>query len=149
MTAPTAMRKTRCATFALLAVAVAVFTHSAAGAPLLWKTVANAFLRVNDQPIKEWNVFQIEKKDNRFLLQLADRFLLVDTLQKQVFELVSAKIDRSGSNILWDPADKPAKPLATSSWLVRDVGLAQRIKLRLDADDRTLDLQIPHPSSRP
>ena len=147
MIAATATRKARCATLALLAVAALV--QSAAAAPLLWKTVSNAFLRVNDQGLKEWNVFQVDKKDNRFLLQLADRFLLVDTQQKQVFELPPAKIHRSGSDILWDPADKPAKPLATSSWLVRDVGLAQRIRMRLDAEDRTLDLQIPHPSSRP
>lgn len=141
------MYKIRYAAFALLA--VAALTHSAAGAPLLWKTVANAFLRVNDQGVKEWAVFQVEKKDDRFLLQLADRFLLVDAGQKQVFELAPADIERNGSDVLWDPANEPAKPLATSQWLVRDVGLAQRIKMHLDAEARTLDLQIPHRSSRP
>ena len=141
------MRKTLAAALALLA--IAALAQPAAAAPLVWKPVANAFLRVNDQGLKEWSVFQIEKKDDRFLLQLADRFLLVDAQQKQVFELMPAKIGRSGSDILWDPADKPARPLATSAWLVRDVGLAQRIKMRLDAEDRTLDLQIPHPPSRP
>jgi hypothetical protein len=118
-------------------------------APLLWKTVTNAYFRVNDSGVKEWNMFQIEKKHDRFLVQIADRFLFVDADKKQVFELANAGIHRSGSDILWDPADKPARPLATSAWLVRDVGLAWRIKMRLDAEDRTLDLQIPHPASRP
>ena len=140
-------RQIGCVIAALLA--VAALTPSAAGAPLLWKTVANAFLRVNDEGVKEWGAFQIEKKDDRFLLQLADRFLLVDTQQRQGFQLRSADIERNDSGLLWDPANKPAKPLATSGWLVRDVGLAQRIKVRLDAEDRTLDLQIPHRSSRP
>jgi hypothetical protein len=141
------IRQTRCVLVVLLA--LAALTQSAAGAPLLWKTVANAFLRVNDEGVKEWGAFQIEKKDDRFLLQLADRFLLVDMQQKQVFELAPADVARNDSGLLWDPANKPAKPLATSEWLVRDVGLAQRIRMRLNAENRTLDLQIPHRPSRP
>ena len=139
------MRKTFAIVLALLAIAAA---PRSIAAPLVWKPVVNAFLRVNDQGLKEWSVFQIEKKNDRFLVQLADRFLLVDAQQKQVFELVPAKVGRSGPDVLWDPADKPAKPLATSAWLVRDVGLAERIRMRLDAEDRTLDLQVPHPPSR-
>jgi hypothetical protein len=141
------MIRTLAAAFTLLV--LAVLMQAAATAPLVWKPVASAFLRVNDQGAKEWSVFQVEKKNDRFLLQLDDRFLLIDAQQKQVFDLSAAKIDRSGSDVLWDPADKPARPLATSGWLVRNVGLAQRIKMRLDAEDRTLDLQIPHPYSRP
>jgi hypothetical protein len=140
------MRKTFCAALVLLALAA---PFRSAAEPLVWKTVVSAILRVNDEGIKEWDVFQIETKDDRFLLQLADRFLLVDAQEKQVFELVPATVHRSDPDVLWDPADRPAKPLATSSWLVRDVGPAQRIKMHLDAEDRTLDLQIPHPSSRP
>jgi hypothetical protein len=128
----------------LLAVATA-----AQGAPLLWTNVIDAFLRVNDSGVKEWSVFQVEKKHDRFLVQLAERLLFVDADRKEVFELVPAQLDRNDSTILWDPEKKPARPLATSEWLVRDVGLAYRIKMRLDAEDRTLDLQIPHPASRP
>ena len=140
------MRKTLVAALALLVVAAA---PRAFATPLVWKLVPSAFLRVNDQGLKEWNVFQIEKKADLFLLQLADRFLLVDAPNKQVFELAPEKITRAGSDILWDPADKPAKSLATSAWLVRDVGPARRIKMHLDVEDRTLDLQIPHSFSRP
>ena len=39
--------------------------------------------------------------------------------------------------------------MVTSDWLVRDVGLAYRIKMHLDAEDRTLDLQLTHPVGRP
>jgi hypothetical protein len=133
----------------LALLAAAAFACSTAGEPLVWKTVGNAFLRVNDSGVKQWDVFQIEKKDDRFLVQLANRYLLVDSQKKQVFQLNPAKIKRDGPDRLWDPADAPEKPLATSAWIVRDVGLAQRIKMHLDAEDRTVDLQIPHPSSRP
>ena len=140
---------------ALAFLAVVAFTRLTPADPLPWKPVANAFLRVNDEGLKEWGVFQIEKKtkkdkaDDRFLVQLADRFLLVDAAQRKVFDLTSANIQRSGPDALWDAANLPAKPLNTSEWLVRDVGLAQRIKMHLDAEDRTLDLQIPHRPSRP
>ena len=107
-----------------------------------------AFLRVNDQPPKEWDAFQIEKKNDRFLLEIGDRFLLLDAQQKQAFELAPATIERSGSDVLWDPDNLPRKPLATSNWIVRNVGEALRIKFQLDAEDRTLDLQLPHPPSR-
>jgi hypothetical protein len=133
------------AAVAFLAVAAAVL----AATPLVWKNVANAFLRVNDSGVKEWSVFQIEDKHDRFLVQLGERFLFVDANRKQVFELAPATLDGNESEILWDPNDKPARPLATSEWLVRDVGLAYRIKMRLNAEDRTLDLQIPHSASRP
>lgn len=123
-------------------------TATAAAKPLLWKAAYNAFLHVNDQPLKEWDAFQVEKKNDRFLVRLGERFLLIDVQQKQVFELVPATIERSGSDILWDPANRPEKPLATSNWLVRNVGEALRIKVRLDAEDHTLDLQLPHPPSR-
>lgn len=132
------------AVIALLALAAAAYAE-----PLLWRNAINAFLRVNDSGVKDWNVFQIENKHDRFLVQIADRFLFVDADRREVFELAPASLGRNGSDILWDPEEKPARPLATSEWLVRDVGLAYRTKMRLDAEDRTLDLQIPHPASRP
>lgn len=128
---------------ALLSLSVAV-----AGKALLWKPVTAAFLHVNDQPVKEWDVFQIEKKNDRFLVQIGERFLLIEPQEKRVFELAPAAVTHSGSNVLWDPADRPEKPLASSEWLVRDVGEAYRIKVRLDTEDHALDLQIPHPPSR-
>jgi hypothetical protein len=139
--------RTILASLALAALLLAA-TGRADGKPLLWKPVLTAFLRVNDQPVKQWNVFQIEKKNDRFLVEMNRRLLLVDAEHQQVFELMPAGVERSGSDILWDPDDKPEKPLAASMWLVRDVGMAQRIKVRLDQEDATVDLQIPHPPTR-
>ena len=137
------------AAFVLLAAIGAVPTPAvAAGKPLIWKPAQQAILRVDDQAVKEWDVYQVEKNNDRHLVQLGGRFLLVDAAQQQVFELLPATIERKGSELLWDPADRPAKPLATSNWVVRDVGPALRIKVRLDAEGRALDLQLPHPSSR-
>jgi hypothetical protein len=112
------------------------------------KPAQQAILRVDDQAVKEWDVYQVEKNNDRLLVQLGGRFLLVDAQQQQVFELVPGTIERKGSDLLWDPMDRPEKPLATSNWVARDVGPALRIRVRLDAEGRALDLQLPHPSSR-
>jgi hypothetical protein len=146
------MRHLRLAIVALLVVAASA--PPASGAPLLWKTVADAFLRINDEGVKEWNVFETEKKtkkektEDRFLIQIADRYLFVDSSQRKVFDLESASIVRSSDGVMWDPANLPADSLNTSEWLVRDVGVAQRIKMHLDDENRTLDLQIPHRATR-
>jgi hypothetical protein len=137
----------RTATLALALLAFAS-TAIADGKSLLWKPATKAFLHVNDAPPKEWDAFQIEDKTDRFLVQIGKRYLLVDDQAKQVFEVNPAAIERSGSDVLWDPDARPEKPLATSQWIVRDVGEALRIVVRLDAEDHTLDLQIPHPPSR-
>ncbi len=49
------------------------------------------------------------------------------------------------TDILWDPADHPAKPLETSDWLERDIGLAYKISVVLVIEGRLFDVQIPHP----
>ena len=139
------LRTTIPAAVALFALATATCAE-----PLVWKYVLNAFLRVNDSGVKDWSVFQIEDRHDRFLVQLAGRILFVDASRKQVFDLIPSTLERNDSgDILWDPTDRPAKPLLTSEWIVRDVGLAYRIKMRLDDEDRTLDLQITHPAYRP
>ena len=131
-----------------LALALFLLGPLAAAKPLVWKPASKAFLHVNDAPPKEWDAFQVENKNDRFLVQIAQRFLLVDDQARQVFEVNPSAVERSGSNLLWDPDNKPEKALATSEWIVRNVGEALRIKVRLDAEDRTVDLQIPHPPSR-
>jgi hypothetical protein len=133
---------------AYLLIIAAATAAPATAAPPVWKLITKAFLRINDEGVKDWSVYQIEKKDDRFLLQIGDRYFLIVPEAKQVFSLDSADIAHDGTDLQWDPAKIPAKPLATSEWLVRDVGFARRIKMRIDAENQTLDLQIPHPYSR-
>ena len=64
---------------------------------------------------------------------------------REVFELAPAKIERKGVELLWDAASLPSEPLASSDWVIKDVGFAYRIGMRLVAENRLLDLQLPHP----
>src|SRR5438132_8303132 len=113
--------------------------------PLSWKPIENALLRLNDAPPKEWGVYRPGRKNEPLLLQIGNRFLLIESHDRQVFELDPAKIERKTGEILWSPADRPAKPLATSDWVVDDIGAAFVIKMKLENEDALVDLQLPHP----
>ena len=110
-----------------------------------WKPIKEALLRVNDQPVKNWNVYEENKKGDPLLLEIGDRFLLVQIHDRKVFDLVTPKIEHKGAELLWDPAALPTEPLATSDWLIKDVGFAYRIDFQLLAEKRLVDLQLPHP----
>jgi hypothetical protein len=113
--------------------------------PVSWKALSDALLRVNDEPLKDWNVYQEGKKNDPLLLQLGPRFLLLEVHDQQIFEIDSSKIGHKAEELLWDPSNHPAKPLASSEWTMRDVGAAYRISIKLDSESRVLDLQLPHP----
>src|SRR5438445_11381977 len=86
--------------------------------PLSWKPIENALLRVNDAPPKAWGVYRAGRKNEPLLLQIGNRFLLIESHDRQVFELDPAKIEGKTGEILWSPADPPTNPLATSGRVV-------------------------------
>jgi hypothetical protein len=132
-----------------LVISAALFAASAFAGdkdkPVTWKPITQALLRVNDQPVKSWNVYEENKKGDPLLLAMGDRYLLIQVHERKVFELPSAKIEHKGAELLWDPATLPAEPLATTEWLIKDVGFAYRLGVRLVAENRVVDLQLPHP----
>ena len=113
--------------------------------PLVFKSIESALLRVNDAPPKDWEVYRTGKKNEPLLLQIGNRFLLLETSGHQVFELDSSKIEHKTGEVLWSPSDRPDKPLATSDWTVDDIGAAFIVKVRLQSENALVDLQLPHP----
>ena len=118
---------------------------TAKGKPLSWKPIQDALLRINDAPPKEWGAYRTGKKNNPLLLQVGNRFLLIESHDHHVFELDPSKVERKPQEVLWNPADRPAKPLATSDWVVDDIGAAFVIKVKLESENALVDLQLPHP----
>jgi hypothetical protein len=129
----------------LLLLSFACAAARAANKPVTWKPAEQALLRVDDHPVVDWNVYQDGKKTNPLLVQMNGRYLLVDGREQKIFEISPAKVERHGSDVSWDPSDRPDKPLATSDWVVRDVGLAYKITTKLVAEGKVLDVQLPHP----
>jgi len=113
--------------------------------PLSWKAADEALLRVNDAPPKEWEVYRTGKKNDPLILQLGSRFLLIESHDHRIFELDAAKIERKKDEVLWSLSDRPAESLATSDWMVDDIGAAFAIKVKLEKENATFDLQLPHP----
>jgi len=113
--------------------------------PVSWKEIDDAIFRVNDAPVKVWGVFQTGKKRDPLLVQMDNRFLLIKIHERQLFEVDPLKVQRKSDEILWDPSDHPAEPLATSDWDAGDTEAVFRIRARISAEDRLLDIELPHP----
>ena len=135
-------------TVLLLAAALLIAGSASAGdkgKTVTWKSITQALLRVDDQAVKNWNVYEENKKGDPLLLEIGNRYLLIQVHERKVFELAPAKIERKGNEFLWDPASLPAEPLVSADWLIKDVGFAYRISMRLLPENRVFDLQLPHP----
>jgi len=113
--------------------------------PLSWKPIDEALLRVNDAPPKEWEIYRSGKKNDPLILQLGSRFLLIESHDHRIFELDAAKVERKKDELLWSLSDRPAEALATSDWVVDDIGAAFAIQVKLEKDNASFDLQLPHP----
>jgi hypothetical protein len=113
--------------------------------PASWKEIGDALLRVNDTPVKDWGVYQTGKKRDPLLIQMNNRFLLIRIHDRQLFEVDPAKVQHKSDELLWDPSDHPAEPLATTEWDVSDTEAVFRIRSRISAENRLLDIELPHP----
>lgn len=136
------MKKSWCAQYT---VSVLVFLAIAAyaGETIVWKPLEQAVLKVDDRPARTWNVYRAGKKRHLLLVQLGRRFLMVDTREREIYELDATKLESKNKDLLWRESDRPAKALATSDWVVRDAGRAQRIRTKLTAEGRVLEVQLP------
>ena len=140
----TATRRVALVTFGVLCtIPFGAQAKNPAQEKIVWKPLERATLRIDDRPVKVWNVYGAEKKEHLILVQLGQRFLLLDTRARQIFELDPATLERKDKDLLWREADRPATPLPTGDWTVRDVGPVRRIRAKLTAEGRALDVQVP------
>jgi hypothetical protein len=130
---------------ALLVGSIYAPVSAAKDKPVSWKPIENALLRVNDAPPKDWGVYRTGKKNDPLMLQIGNRFLLIESHDNRVFELDPSKIERKTGELLWSPSDRPAKPLASSEWMADDIGAAFVVTVKLDAENARVNLQLPHP----
>jgi hypothetical protein len=108
-----------------------------------WKPVPDAILQVDSRAPKVWNVFQAGKKFDPLLLQLGSRYLVIYVRSMEIYEIKPEQLQHKGDNLLWRDTDKPDKPVPTSDWSTKDVGSASRILVKLSAEGRLVNIQIP------
>jgi hypothetical protein len=131
--------------FGIAAMCLALMSVSRAAdkEKIVWKSIPDAILQVDSRAPKLWNVFQAGKKLDPLLLQLGTRYLVIYVRNMQVYEIKPEQLGHKGDDLLWRESDKPAKPVATSDWSVKDVGSASRILVKLADEGRVINIELP------
>ena len=137
------LRGTRFVLVGAMCLGLALATYAAD--TITWKPVTDAILQVDGRAPKLWSLYTAGKKNDPLLLQLGARFLVIYIRDQTVYELSPAQLERKGDALLWEETDRPQKPSPSAEWSTRDVGSAFRIRLKLVAEGRHVDIQIPHP----
>jgi hypothetical protein len=131
--------------FTLLgAMCIGLAVGSYAADKITWKPMIDAILQIDGRAPKQWSLYSAVKKNDPLLLQLGNRFLVIYVRDQAVYELSPAQLERKGDDLLWEETDRPQKASPTTEWSTRDVGSASRIRLKLTAEGRHVDIQIPH-----
>jgi hypothetical protein len=135
---------TRARPLLVIAGLLAILTGTVSGAEKIdWKPIPDALLQIDAHPAKLWNLYRAGKKSDPLLLQLGTRMLVIYIRNQAVYEIKPEQVEHKGEDLLWRETDRPEKPLATSDWSTKDIGSAWRLQVKLSAEGRLLDIQIP------
>jgi hypothetical protein len=136
------VRRTFLLAIALIGVSTAVANGAGAAEKTVWKPVQFAIVRYNDDAPASWNMYHGEKK-GLLLVRLWRRYLFVNVLEQEVYEIDPDKVKMQGENVEWSPSDLPDEPIETSEWKTRDVGPMRRVRFRFGKTGNFLDIQLP------
>lgn len=117
------------------------------GGRVHWKPVDRAQLKIDDKPPLTWNVYRPDKKKvtNQILVLLGRRYIALDTKAKLAYQVFPSDLVIKGNEVESDDLFKSERLLPSGDWLVRDVGPAERIQLRLKDYGRMIEVMLPHP----
>lgn len=113
---------------------------------ITWVQFRAIFMRVDDDSVKEWNVWRDAhaKKDQILLIQWNKRYLRINTKLQEVREIDPQTITHGEKSVTSPAEDSSAKVLPSDGWILRDVGSADRIYFELTAENHKIDINIPH-----
>lgn len=118
----------------------------AATKPIIWKPIERAILKVTGRkPPKTWSVLQDTKKSSRVLVELDNRYVVLDAKTKEAFEMSPSEIRAHGKDFESIAPSGANRALPSTDWDMRDIGPAERIQVRLTTDNTLLDVELPHP----
>jgi hypothetical protein len=134
-----------------LAAAICIFFASvplpAAPAPemVVWTPVRDALFEIDSKPAKLWTLYYVrkDKKEQRFLLQIGSRYLMVDTQLRLITEYDPAAFTKKGTGYEMPRGTKGIRALPSEGWILRDVGTAFLIHAKLKDEGRVLEIQLP------
>jgi hypothetical protein len=110
----------------------------------VWKPLLLAMLKIDEKPVKIWNLYRPEKdkKLRRVLLQLGGRYLQFDTQAREVTEIPPKSFEPHGKDLRMAQKAAPGKTVRTADWLLRDLGSVWRIRTQLSDEGRTVEIDV-------
>jgi hypothetical protein len=147
----------------LLAIGLAVACTSAA-APndrISFRRQSVVLLKIDERPVKHWEVYLSKDRKHLVLLQLGGRYLLFDTDAREVYELEPNTLAPRRNELLWTEQKPPAttaessgeaasgqptsrmKRIASEDWVLRDAGRARIVRVKLSEEGRVIEIQLP------
>jgi hypothetical protein len=152
---PAALPLVRFAVLAAICVACLASRSREAGAqdaPIRWKSVEMAQVRVDDKAPLKWNVYQPDKKSGKdkkrdaelILVLLGHRYLMIDTKTRLVYVVPLSELHAEGPDFESGDLAQPTQLIPSTDWTQRDVGPAELYHLTLGDYGRALEVSLPH-----
>lgn len=119
-------------------------TPAAGGDTIVWKPLLLAMLKIDEKPVKIWNLYRPEKdkKLHRVLLQLGGRYLQFDTQDREVTEIAPEAFETRGKDLRMTQKAARGKTVHTADWVLRDMGSLWRIRAQLSDEGRVVEIDV-------
>lgn len=112
---------------------------------VVWKPVMQALLKLNEHPVKHWNVLQADKNHNLLLVQLSRDWYVFNLKRKLLYRVDRNDFEARGENFVGPVPDRHTPRVKTDSWNSHNIGPAQQITVELAKSGDKLTIEMAHP----
>src|SRR5271156_3857432 len=112
----------------------------------LWKSVPAAQIKIGEKTPLAWNIFQTgqKKEANLVLVLLGRRYIALDIKARVAYAVLPADVQPKGGGLETGNLFVQTRILQTENWSLRDVGMAELIKFKLNDYGTRLQIELPH-----
>lgn len=118
---------------------------AARGKQRTWKPVMQALLKLNNHPVKTWNVLKAKKDHNLLLVQVSRDWYVFNLKKKRLYRVNGRDYKSDNGNLVGPEPDKRTPEVRTSGWDSHDIGPAQQITVQLAKSGDVIAIELPHP----
>src|ERR1700733_3841956 len=133
-------------TWLTLSLATTAFANGGGTGRYLWKSIPAAQIKIDDKTPLAWNIFQTgqKKEANLVLVLLGRRYIALDIKARIAYAVLPADVQPKGGDLETGNLFVQARILQTENWSLRDVGMAELIKFKLNNYGTRLQIELPH-----
>lgn len=111
----------------------------------VWKPVMQALLKLNEHPVKHWNVLQASKNHNLLLVQVSGDWYIFNLKRKLLYRADRSDFETKGENYVGPVPDRHTPRVKTDGWDSHNIGPAQQVTVELAETGDKLTIELPHP----